>query len=793
MSGSTDGTHLVGLDAPDPTAGRVVGLRLTGVLLLGSFVFLVLFASASATQPTLTLNLSGDSRATLRNVYPVEHLDTLSWVWTGPRAELSLPSLDRRLTWHWSGRVLLNRPDGIPPPFVRITIDDGVAFEGTIAQDALIEFAIPRTLDRTGVVLAFDTMPGFVPGPDDPRELGIALASVSLRAERGSAPNTEVLLYGILAVGLLGIAFIVQRLRPEGILAGLLAVTVGQAWLLARDVTVHGAYPSRVVLVAAGTWLGITLLARAVDGFPAALSKTLPDAGYRALQHAGLVPVHLYRRVLDAIPESLLSASKRILTGAAYALPMLLVINAVGFWGRGVIDEEAMFFVLNYLADRPLVALVFDPLLNDWGAYQARELSYLFDLIDARVFASLLDRGVLLFIPLSGVLGLMAVGAIYIRSSRNVLQLDGVTASLLLSLFLSCIVTQASTAILYRSSKIVLSIALLAFLFHVTALVRATNGVRRASPGQLAGLFLLGFVMSIVDRQGFFYLAGATAIVTALWLTTHLRAASVRTNHVSIVATSLGALAAATFYNHIIAPAVIRWANGYSPGFEYQQLQLTGLLDPMLVEQAWTMFQAQASLFFGNVPFVLVGSVAASAWVAGAVRSRITSPGGTTVATLLTDDRLVITLASASALVVLLGLMILRHPPIYTIPDHAFWYYTLTIHVVFLFGLSLAVASLGKPERLRWRPVLYALLVAMIVGNVAHYGDHRPTMVDSGGWFETQYERSRRLVGSYEAAPDPDTLIPESATGEPFLAEVAQDEEHFLERVRIAYTRLMER
>ena len=346
-----------------------------------------------------------------------------------------------------------------------------------------------------------------------------------------------------------------------------------------RDVTVYGAYPSGAVTIAVGMWLGIALFARVIDSLPVALSKVLPDTKTRVLHGAGLVPLHVYKRILDSIPRSLLSATRHILTVAVYALPVLLAINAIGFWGRGVIDEEGMFFVLNYLADRPLAATIFDPQLNDWGTYQARELSYAFDLVDARAFASLLDQGVLLFIPLTGVLGLMAVGAIHIWGSRKVLRLDGVTASLLLSLFFSCIVTQASTAIFYRSSKIVLSVALLAFLFHLTALVRSTSGVRQASRGQLAALFLLGLVMSIADRQGFFYLASATAIVTALWLTTVLRGAVVRTSHVRIIATSLGALAAATLYNHIIAPAVIHWTNGYSPSLEYQQLPLAGLFD----------------------------------------------------------------------------------------------------------------------------------------------------------------------------------------------------------------------
>src|SRR5438876_9079086 len=125
------------------------------------------------------------------------------------------------------------------------------------------------------------------------------------------------------------------------------------------------------------------------------------------------------------------------------------------------------------LQNRPFFAQIFDPQINDWGAYQARELSYVLDWIDARVFAVLLDHRVLLFVPLSGVLGLIAVSAVYFWGARKVLALNGVMASMLLSLFLSCIVVQASTPIFYRSAKIILSIALLAFLFYTFSLVRS--------------------------------------------------------------------------------------------------------------------------------------------------------------------------------------------------------------------------------------------------------------------------------------------------------------------------------
>jgi hypothetical protein len=175
-----------------------------------------------------------------------------------------------------------------------------------------------------------------------------------------------------------------------------------------------------------------------------------------------------------------------------YGLPALFILHASIFWGRGIMDEEATGFVINYLAKRPLAAIIFDPRLNDYGLYQARELSYFFDYADARVFAALLDRHILSFIPLSGAFGLIMAAAIYLYGTRRVLRLDAVTAGLLLALFLSCIVTQASTAIFYRSAKMMLTVALLAFLFQLTELVRERDDGRRVSGWKLAGLFLLG-------------------------------------------------------------------------------------------------------------------------------------------------------------------------------------------------------------------------------------------------------------------------------------------------------------
>ena len=75
------------------------------------------------------------------------------------------------------------------------------------------------------------------------------------------------------------------------------------------------------------------------------------------------------------VPPILLSIVERVIVGAAFVLPIVFIGHALAFWGHGVIDEEATTFVINYLADRPFLQAIFDPVLNDWGSFQARELA----------------------------------------------------------------------------------------------------------------------------------------------------------------------------------------------------------------------------------------------------------------------------------------------------------------------------------------------------------------------------------------------------------------------------------
>ena len=463
------------------------------------------------------------------------------------------------------------------------------------------------------------------------------------------------------------------------------------------------------------------------------------------------------------------------LTLVAYLLPVALILHAIIFWGHGIIDSEAMEFVLNYLGKRPFLVQIFDPAINDWGAYQARELSYVFDFVDARVFAVLLDSGVLLFVPLSGAAGLMAFSAIYVVGMNKVFRLNSTTTSMLLALFVSCIVVQASTPILYRSSKIILSVALLTFLVCTSWLLKIDRA--RITWRKGAALVLLGVLMSLSDRQGFYYLISATLVLLAIWSIAKLQTPLIQRPYLYVVGMNIAAIGLVICYNRVLAPQFIHALNGYWPNFTYENLPWSKLFDPTLIPKAWSLFQQQISFFFGNISFVALAAVAATAalllvWQRPSV---IKNHLGAIIASLI----------SIVAIVGLLAVMVARHPAVYSVRDHSYWYYTLTIHVVVLFGLSLGVSFLSAEMRAKSRPFFYSLIAVLIVCNILRYAQQRQVMIHSTGWFEEQYAHSQKLVAQFAISPPQrERLL--SDQSDLFL----DDQAHFLENVERAYLHL---
>jgi hypothetical protein len=426
-----------------------------------------------------------------------------------------------------------------------------------------------------------------------------------------------------------------------------------------------------------------------------------------------------------------------------YAVPALLIAHAIVFWGRGILDEEAMLYIQKYLADQPLLATIFDP--NDASLYQARELSYLVDIVDARFLAWLFDRGIVFLIPLSGAIGLIALAWIYLRGARQVLQLDRPTSALLLSLLASCIVIQASTPVFYRSAKILLTTLLVAFLFRIVSLARRRGQGGPIAIGHLVIVALIGFAMALCDRQGFFFLLATAVTLVLLWLLAIVRREPGAADRVRLAGACAAAIAAATVYGYVVAPWAISTINGTQVTFNYQQRSLTDF-DWKLLAIGFEMFRAQVSYLFGNMPFAAIASIAAAAGVL-ALRRRLRP----VTPRFIVSDGFVVTAALVSAPIVMLAVMVLYHPAVHNIPDHALWYYTITIQALFVFGLTLLAGRFDLARRPGARRLGHAVLIAMIASNVLHYRGQRHDMIESP-YFREQYDRTRQILENADAA-----------------------------------------
>jgi hypothetical protein len=414
-----------------------------------------------------------------------------------------------------------------------------------------------------------------------------------------------------------------------------------------------------------------------------------------------------------------------------WLLPIALALHAVLFWGaRGFIDKEGVVFVSNYLADRPWLAMIFDPHTNDFTTYQARELSYAFDYLNARTLVWLYSLGWFVLIPLTGVAGLAAAMVVYARGASRWRGLDASTIALLLAWFLSAIVVQASVAIFYRSAKMLLLVFLLAFLFQACRLLRRdTPPTWRA----LTGLFAIALLMALADRQGFFFLVWFAGVAAVWYVLTPSGDRPAPRPIGMLAATLVAAGGAAEIYNRAVAPWLVQRLNGYWPDFSYQDLDIAAHIGTAGFWRAGLeMMARQVGFSTGGVSIALI-TIASLAAVA-AVRSPSWRVAVRDVAT---------GAAGCAGLVLLAALMILRHPYVATIPDHAYWYNFLPVHGVFLVAATAWLARLALTGAAR--AVVRAALVLIVVWNMSHYREHRHAMLASP-YIAAEYEKTREMV-----------------------------------------------
>jgi hypothetical protein len=414
-------------------------------------------------------------------------------------------------------------------------------------------------------------------------------------------------------------------------------------------------------------------------------------------------------------------------------LALALVAAPAVFWHGGVVEEEALGFLDNYWGARPVLQRIFDP--RGYDFYQGRELSYAVDFVDAQWLRQLLSHGVLFFVPPSALLASLAFAAMGLwLVPRALPALPRAAAWPPVLLYLSGFAAISTSGLLYRATKPLVAPLLLGLLLFGLAEVRTPRaGTRRA----FLVAFSTGLAMSLLDRQGVFYLCLAAAALAAVW--------TVRRRGLPVLLGVAAAGGSWAFYNYVAGPLLVHALNGYWPRMRFQRLRPETLLGLQPWREASALLGDWTSVLLGGLPIGLL-LVAAAAVAALLLRRWGRGSRALAVASIA---------LLAGAHLTMVAILVVHHEPITWI-DHRFWYYPLPFHAFLVFALLLVLESLGRRGSRALR-LAVLVMVALVVLNVLRWPERRQAM-ESGPWFGDVSRRSAELERALRTGVAPPLL-----------------------------------
>lgn len=275
--------------------------------LAGAVASVAVLALAFWRYPDIAIEMDRDIPRALAGFSPVErHLDE-TYAWSAGRGQLSLAGLDRHVGWQCVVRLRGSRPPGVPQPQVQVAAD-GVTLVSVAATNTYrdIDALVPARAQRPGLSLTITSEPTWVPGPDDPRALGVQVDRIACRPAEGAAwPPSRALLAASVAGAALGAAFALSGLGTLAALGLAVFTGVAQAMPLASGTGAFGAFPDRAVSLS--LWISVLMLV-AIKATEAARRQPLSvpaafavAASAVALYLKLLALLHPSKLVIDAV------------------------------------------------------------------------------------------------------------------------------------------------------------------------------------------------------------------------------------------------------------------------------------------------------------------------------------------------------------------------------------------------------------------------------------------------------------------------------------------------------------
>ena len=212
-----------------------------------------------AWHPALHVEFDRDLPRNFSGVYPPERDDVsrLTFAWTGEDAVLRLPGLDRRASWRLDLRLRGGRPADDNPDLV-VVADGVIVATHRAAPDWIdVQTTIPAQPDGRGLTLGLRNSRTFVPGPSDPRALGVMLDRLSLVPDGIVLVPRPALIGSSSASAAMGAAIALLGVTAGSAIVGAVLLSAGTAAIVARGFGPFTTYPDTVSSL--GLWIAIAL------------------------------------------------------------------------------------------------------------------------------------------------------------------------------------------------------------------------------------------------------------------------------------------------------------------------------------------------------------------------------------------------------------------------------------------------------------------------------------------------------------------------------------------------------
>jgi putative effector of murein hydrolase LrgA (UPF0299 family) len=233
-------------------------IRAAAAALLAALASAAWLALFYATGATLRADFGINPPRPLTGFYRAERDPTtgLTFAWTGAEAGLRLPGLDRRTGWTLAVRGRSANPTASSHPALTFYVD-GVHLHTheTSHEFQEVSVTVPARPERRGVTITMRSSSTFVPGPGDPRELGVMVDAIELTPDGLVLPAPDIFARAMLAGAALAAGVALLGVTAGAAIGGAVLLSAGQGAVLAFGFAPYTTFPQtalRLALVTAG-------------------------------------------------------------------------------------------------------------------------------------------------------------------------------------------------------------------------------------------------------------------------------------------------------------------------------------------------------------------------------------------------------------------------------------------------------------------------------------------------------------------------------------------------------------